>query len=98
MNYTLVLFYPRVAAGIWMASIYAGVSALNSSVYGILNFLFPRASILVRSTSNAVADSLSPWNTKYFLTPCINLFLKCPNDDLTEWIRIGSCDPCTLTG
>ena len=80
-----------------MDSISAGVSALNSSVYGILTVLFLHARILVRSTSNAVADSSSPWNTKDFLTPCTNQFLQFPNADLSEWIRIGSCDPCTFT-
>ena len=49
-----------------MASIYARIFAFNSSGFGILPFLFPRARILVGLTSNVVAESLSPWNTKDF--------------------------------
>ena len=59
-----------------MASISAGVFVFNISVYGIFSFLFPRASISVGSTSNALSDSLSPWNTKDFVTLCPNPFLR----------------------
>ena len=72
----LVLFCPQVAAGIWIASISTGVFAFNSSVYGIFPLLFPHVSILVGSTSDAVAESSSPWNTNDFVTPCPNLFLR----------------------
>ena len=97
MKYTLVLFCPQVAAGIWIASISAGVFAFNSSVYSFFPFLFTRASILVRPTSNEVVDSTSRWNTKDFLKPCPNQFLWFHNADPKEWTRIGSFDPCTLT-
>ena len=97
VKYMLVLLCPRVAAGIWIASISAGFFSSNSSVYGILPFLFPHASILVGSTLNAVADSLSTWYTKDFLIPCFNPFLQFLNSEPAEWIRIGSSDPCTLT-
>ena len=80
----LVLVFPRVADGIRMASISAGVFALNSSVYGIFPFLFPHESILVGSTSNAVDDSLSPWNTNDFVKPCPNTFLQFPNVETAE--------------
>ena len=93
----LVLFCPHIYDGVRMASIYAGVFAFNSSVYGIFPFLFPRASILVRSTSNVMANYSSPWNTKYFLTPCPNAVLRFPNAYPEEWIRIGYFDPCTMT-
>ena len=72
----LVLFCPWVAAGIWIASISAGSFSFNSSVYGILPLLFLRVIILVGLTSNAVADSSSPWYTKTFLTSCHNPFLQ----------------------
>ena len=75
VKYTMVLFYTRISAGIWMASISAGVSAFSSSVYGVLPVLFPCASIFFGSTLNVMADSSSPWNTKAFLTPCPNSFL-----------------------
>ena len=97
MTYTLMLFCPRVTAGIWMSSIAAEVFEFNNSVYGVLPFLFPRASILAGLNSNAVAESLSTWNTKSFLTPCPNPFLRFPNAEPAEWIRIRSCDTCTLT-
>ena len=80
-----------------MASISAGDFSFNNSVYGIFTFLFPCTSILVGSTSNAVAESSSPWNTRDFVTLCPNPFLHFPNDESTEWIRIRSCDPCTLS-
>ena len=81
-----------------MASISAGVFAFNSSVHRVFPFLFLRASILVGLTLNAVTDSLSPWKTKYFVTPCTNPFLRFPNAELLGWISIGSCGPCTLMG
>ena len=62
-----------------------------------MTFLFPRASILVGSTLNAVADYLSPWYTKVFLNPCPNPSLKFPNAVLAEWIRIVSGDTCNFT-
>ena len=64
-----------------MASIYAGDFSFNSSVYGIFPFLFPHIIILVGLALNAVADSLSPCDTKDYVTPCINPFLKFPNTD-----------------
>ena len=97
MNYTLVLFFPQVADGIRMASISTGVFSFNSSVFSIFPFLFLRKSILVGSTSNDMADSSSPWNTKDFATPCPNPFLRFTDADPAEWIRIGYCDPYTLT-
>ena len=96
MKYKLVLFCTRVADGIRMDSISAGVFALNISVYSIFPFLFPRASILVGLTSNAVAGSSSTWNTKDFLTPCPNQFMQFTIAEMAEWIRIGSRDPCSL--
>ena len=81
VKYKLVLFCPQVAGGIWMDSISAGFFAFNSSVYGIFPFLFPRASILVGSTSNAVDDSLSPWNTNNSFTSCPNPFLPFVSSD-----------------
>ena len=45
-------------------------------LYDILLFLFPRAIVFFGSTLNAVADSSSPWNTKAFVTPCTNPFLR----------------------
>ena len=39
MKYTLVLLCPRFAAGIWIASISAGVFAFNCSMYGVFAFL-----------------------------------------------------------
>ena len=93
----LVLFCPRVAAGIRMDSIFAGVFTFNGSVYGIFTFLFPRASILVGLNSNAVANYSSSWNTKYLLTLCPNPFMIFPDADPVEWIMIVSCDPCTFT-
>ena len=60
VKHILVLFCPRVAAGIRMASIFAGVFAFKISVYVIFFFLSPFASILVDSTLNAVDDFLSP--------------------------------------
>ena len=97
MKYLLVVFYPRVADGIRMASISDGVFTFNSSAYGIFLFLFPRVSILIGSTSNVVADSSSPGNMKDFVTTCTNPFLRFPHSEPAEWIRIRSCDPCTLT-
>ena len=97
MKYLFVLFCPQVDDGIRMDSISAGVFAFSSSARGIFYFLSPRMSILVGSTSNDVADSSSPWNTKYFVTPCPDTFLIFPNAEPSEWIRIRSCDPCTLT-
>ena len=70
--------------------------AFNSSVYVIFPFLFLRTRILDGSTSNAVADSSIPWNTKALLTPYHNPFMQFPNAETAEWIRIGSCDPCTF--
>ena len=70
-----MFFCPWVADGIRMASIYAGVFAFNSSVYGIFPLLFLRAIIFFGSTSNAVANSSSPWNTKDLVTPFPNPFL-----------------------
>ena len=67
-----------------MASIYAKVFAFNSFVCGIFPFLFSRARILIGSTLNAVADSLSPWNTKDFVTPCPNPFLLFSNADMAS--------------
>ena len=75
MNYMFVLLFPWVAAGIWIASISAGLFSLNISVYGFLHLLFLRASILVGLTSNEVDDSSRPWNTKTFLTSCPKPFL-----------------------
>ena len=66
--------------------------AFNSYMFGIF-FLSPCVSILVRSTSNVVANFLRPWNTKGFVTLCPNPFLQFPAE-LAEWLRIGSFDPC----
>ena len=96
VKYKLVFFCPRVADEIRMASISAGFFALNGSLYRNFHFLFPRASILVGLTSNDVAGSSSTWNTKYFVTLIPNPFLQFPDADPVDWIRIGSCDPCTL--
>ena len=84
MKSVLVLLCPRVAAGIKIASISAGFFAFNNPVYIIIPFLFPCAIILVGSTSNAVADSSSPWYTKDFLASCPNPFLLFPNFELAE--------------
>ena len=62
VKYMFLLFFPRVASGIWMASISAVFSTFNGSVHGIFPFFFPCAIILVGLTSNAVADSSIPWN------------------------------------
>ena len=78
VKYMLMLFCPRVAAATWIASISVGVFYFNSSVYGIMPFLFLRASILFGLTYNAVAESSSPWYTKDFLTLFPNPFLQFP--------------------
>ena len=88
MKYSLVLFCPWVVDGVQMASISAGVFAFNISVYSVFPFLFLCARILVRSTSNVMADSSIPWNTKDFLTLCTNPFLQFSNADPEDWIRI----------
>ena len=76
VKYTLVLFFPWVAFGVWIASISYGVFAFNNSMYGIFPFLFSHPRIFFRSTLNIVDDSLSPLNIKGFVTPCPNPFLK----------------------
>ena len=44
-----------------------------------------------------MAGSSNPWNTKAFFTLCTNPFMRFPNAEPAECIRIGSYDTCTLT-